>query len=113
MSQRGSIRRRGETWTAYWRQDTQTGRKLCSKGGFKAKRDAQTFLTETLGAMRQRTASTEPSKLSFGDYLRDRWLPSRVANLRPSTWASYERNVELHISGTWTHQVAAPLRDSP
>ena len=96
MTHRGSIRRRGQTWTAYWRQDTPTGRKLCSKGGFKTKREAQAFLTETLGSMLQGTY-TEPSRLSFGDYLVNTWLPSKAASLRPSTWASYQRNVELHI----------------
>jgi integrase len=30
-------------------------------------------------------------------YLTQRWLPSKQVALRPSTWASYRNNIELHI----------------
>ena len=38
-----------------------------------------------------------PDKITLGDYLLDRWLPSKRTRVKPSTASSYERNIELHI----------------
>ena len=40
---------------------------------------------------------TRRSSLTLGAYLTQRWLPANRAALRPSTWASYRSNVELHV----------------
>lgn len=34
---------------------------------------------------------------TFGVYLTQKWLPTKQLTLRPSTWDSYRRNVELHV----------------
>lgn len=96
MSQRGSIHRRGETWTVYWRTDTTDGRKQHAKGGFRTKRDAAVFLNETMAAIRGGVFS-EPTKISFGEYLTERWLPAQRMSLRPSTYASYRAAITLHV----------------
>ncbi len=38
-----------------------------------------------------------PERITLGDYLTERWLPTKKAQLRPSTFASYRNNVELHV----------------
>lgn len=51
MSQIGFVRRRGDTWTAYWIVETQHGDKQRTKGGFRTRKDAQGYLTEALSAL--------------------------------------------------------------
>lgn len=37
------------------------------------------------------------SSLTLAVYLTQRWLPANHARLRPSTWAGYARNTQLHV----------------
>ena len=39
-----------------------------------------------------------PDKITVGDYLLHRWLPSKRTRVKPSTANSYERNIRLHIN---------------
>jgi integrase len=95
VSQRGSIHRRGDKWIAYWRSDTAKGRKQHTKV-FRTKKEAQEFLNDTLAAIRGGVFS-EPSKVTFGEYLVERWLPTKQMGVRPSTFASYRGLVERHV----------------
>jgi integrase len=54
-------------------------------------------LANELAVERMRDWSPRRSSLTVGVYLTQRWLPGKRAALRPSTWDSYRRNVELHI----------------
>lgn len=47
-SKRGFVKRRGSTWTAYWKVDTPAGLKQRTKGGFATRREAQVFLMDTV-----------------------------------------------------------------
>ena len=38
-----------------------------------------------------------PERITLGDYLLERWLPTKRAQLRPSTFSSYKNNIELHV----------------
>jgi hypothetical protein len=38
-----------------------------------------------------------PERITFGDYLLERWLPTKQAQLRLSTFSSYKNNIELHV----------------
>jgi integrase len=38
-----------------------------------------------------------PDRITLGDYLLERWLPTKQAQLRPSTFASYRNNVVTHV----------------
>ena len=91
-----------------WRTDTADGRKQHSKGGFRTKREAQNFLTDTMAAIRGGTFS-EPTKVKLGPFLLEEWLPARKLALRPSTWASYDtairRHVIPHIGGVQVQQL--------
>ena len=49
--------------------------------------------------------------MTFGAYLESRWLPAKKAALRPSTYAGYRRNVELHITPTLGRIPIRRLRD--
>jgi integrase len=96
MSQRGSIHRRGATWTVRWRSDSATGRRHHSKGGFRTKAAAQAFLTEVTAAIQSGTFA-EPTKITLGEFLIERWLPSRQLSVRPSTYASYRNAIARHV----------------
>ena len=39
-------------------------------------------------------------RITLGDYLTSRWLPTQRSQLRPSTFDSYERNLKLHVMPT-------------
>jgi integrase len=98
---RGSTRKRGNTWTAYWDgpPDPQTSqRKQKSKGGFKRQKDAQKFLSDTIRAVNEGTY-VEPSKQPLGRFLLDEWLPAISATVRPNTYTTYERLTGRHIVG--------------
>jgi integrase len=96
---RGSIRKRGSSYTWYMDvPDPATGkRRQRSKGGFRTKKECQAALTEALAAVRRGTF-VEPSKRTVGSYLTGEWLPAmQPPRLRPSTWLSYQRNLERHV----------------
>jgi integrase len=95
-SQRGGVYRRGNTWTAFWRTDTPQGRKQHTKGGFRTKKDAQQFLNETMATIQAGTF-TQPTRVTFGEFLTERWLPTRRMAVRESTYASYRGMVERHV----------------
>jgi integrase len=57
---------------------------------------AETARVEILARL-QRGEHVEPSKLTFGGFLLDRWLPTRKSQLAPSTYESYAGNVRHHI----------------
>ncbi|MEO1061934.1 MAG: site-specific integrase [Actinomycetota bacterium] len=38
-----------------------------------------------------------PERITLGDYLLERWLPSKRTRVKPSTANAYERNIKLHI----------------
>ena len=38
-----------------------------------------------------------PERITLGDYLLERWLPTKQAQLRPSTFSSYRNNVITHV----------------
>jgi integrase len=97
---RGSVRKRGSTWTWYLDAppDPVTGkRRQASKGGFRTKRECQDALNETLARLREGTF-VPPSQRTLGSFLLEEWLPAvQPPRVRPSTWESYRMNAETHI----------------
>jgi Arm DNA-binding domain len=75
---RGSIRRRGSTYTWYISvPDPVTGeRRQRSKGGFRTKRECQEALTEALARLREGTFVVSSPPRSLGAFLMDEWLPA-------------------------------------
>lgn len=101
-SKRGFVKKRGSTWTAYWKVDTPHGLKQRTKGGFQTRREADAFLVDTISALRSGRFA-EPSKLTVAEYLVEHWFPVRAASLRPSTHDSYRRIIERHVLPSLGH----------
>ena len=96
---RGSVRKRGSTYTWYlFTPDPVTGqRRQHSKGGYRTKKECQAALNDALAALRVGTF-VESSKRTVASYLVDEWLPAmQPPRVRPSTWLSYQRNLERHV----------------
>jgi integrase len=95
---RGSTRKRGSTWTAYWDvTDLATGeRQQRTKGGFRTQKAAQAHLATVIVATNE-GGYIEPSKQPFGAFLEREWLPAIRGELRPLTYENYRRIVATHI----------------
>jgi integrase len=83
------------------RDPTTRKRRQISKGGFKTRRDANRWLTHTLGQLDQGSYVT-PTRQTVGEHLLA-WLPAIRSSLRPATYESYERNVRQHLIPTVGH----------
>jgi len=93
--QRGSIRQRGRTHTAYYFVEWGGKRVQRSKGGFRTKGEARAFLNETLRDV-QKGVHVEPRKITLERYLSDEWLPT-LNKQRENTRASYRMIVDKWI----------------
>ena len=98
---RGSPRKRGKTWTAYYDLgvDLETNeRRQKTKGGFKTQKAAQAFLADVVTQLGQGTY-TEPSKTPLGRFMRDEWLSAVAGQLRPLSVTKYRQTIRSHIVG--------------
>jgi len=91
----GRVFKRGSTWS--YVVDVGRGsdgeRKQRKKGGFATRRDAQRALRELLNTVDDGSYA-DPSSLTVGGYLTDRWLPvMQPPRLAASTWASYRYEI--------------------
>lgn len=95
---RGNIRKRGATYTYYVYVTGADGRRRqVSKGGFRTRREAEAARVEVLGTVHTGTF-VRPERITVASFLVDEWLPTRrPPNLEESTYASYERNLRLHV----------------
>lgn len=100
MSGRGrvNIRKRGQTYTYYaYVTDADGRRRQVSKGGFRTRREAEAARVETLNTIQTGTF-VRPERITVASFLIEEWLPSRrPPNLEESTYASYERDIRLHV----------------
>src|SRR5258708_6234472 len=94
--QRGFARKRGTFWTAYFYTTDARGRRQRTKSGFRTKAEAQAFLTSTMATL-QKNELVETIKITFGEYLTERWLPIMERSIRPSTHDSYTRMISNHV----------------
>jgi integrase len=104
---KGTIRKRGDTWTYQFAVMRNGQRRTVSKGGFCTKRACQDTLTEALSAYATR-GYNEPSKATLAQFARDDWLPRRKSQVRSSTWESYRDSLEGRVL---PHLGDVPLRD--
>jgi integrase len=96
---RGHVRRRGSKWVVVVDvgRDPETGRRKQKwHSGYARKRDAEEALATIVGDVNAGTY-VAPTKLTVGEFLVDQWLPGMKHQVRPSTWASYEANVRIHV----------------
>ena len=113
---RGSVKQSANgTW--YFVVDTTPAgalqRQQTRRRGFATRRAAQTSLTKTLRELSDQTYVV-PQRQTFGDYLRETWLPAIRSTVRPSTYDSYARNIRIHvatkpIAGVALQQVQASM----
>ncbi len=95
---RNNVRKRGSTWTYYvYETDGAGHRRQVSKGGFRTRKEAEAARVEALASLQAGTF-VRPDRLTVADFLFDEWLPTqRPPTLEESTYASYERNIRLHV----------------
>jgi integrase len=93
---RGSVHRRGSTWSAMWDEPTLADgkRRQRKKGGFTTKKAAQQHVNLVLTSI-NRGSYVAPSSLTMQDYLTNMWLPS--LGVRLSTRRSYEGHVTAYL----------------
>ncbi len=96
---RGYTAKKGSRYYAviYEGADPATGkerRRWYSAGPRKA--DAERMVTE-LVKRKNDGEYRPPDRITVGSYLTDKWLPTKRAQLRPSTFDSYRRTIDLHV----------------
>ena len=100
---RGHVRKRGKGWVVV----TDIGRDESGKrqqrwhSGYGTRKEAEAALAEILGKLGRGEYVAE-TKLTFGEFLRDRWLPhldsqADLGNLRPTTVGFYSQLVQAHV----------------
>jgi integrase len=112
MSTAGSISRQpGGTWALVVDVPTTDGkRRQLRRRGFATKRAAQAELTAVLADV-QRGAYVRPSKLTFGRYLVDRWIPAMTPTVRKTTASGYvtmAKHLERHLGGVPLGELTGP-----
>jgi integrase len=96
---RGHIAKKGNRYyvVIYEGPDPRSGKahhRWHAAGG--TRKDAQRLLADLVKKSHDGDYRT-PDRVTFGQYLQDKWLPAKKAQLRASTFDSYRRNIELHV----------------
>jgi integrase len=65
-------------------------------GGFPTRRDAEAARARAVSEINTSTY-VEPSRLTLTEWTRDHWLPRQRGRVKPSTFDSYRRNLEIHV----------------
>jgi len=73
------------------------------------KSDADKLVTELVKRMHDGSYRA-PTTITLGEYLAKKWLPAQRSQLRPSTFDSYRRTLELHVVPTLGAVPLAKLR---
>ena len=96
---RGHVARKGNRYYAvvYEGFDPVTGRE---RHRWHAAGDTRKGAEQVLAELVKRVHDGDyraPERITVGEYLLERWLPTKQAQLRPSTFASYHNNVITHV----------------
>ena len=95
---RGSVYKRGETWSVTYDipRDANGKRRQKTKGGFRIKREAHNYLAKKQNEISNRNYIDE-TNMTTGEYLM-KWLSEYVEqNLKETTISGYETNLRKHI----------------
>jgi len=103
----GHIRKRTHTTksgkqTVNWYVVVDLGRdangKRCQKwhGGYPTRKASEVARTKIVGDLHEGTYC-EPTRITFRDWVVEKWLPTVRTQVKPSTFESYRRNVEQHV----------------
>jgi integrase len=65
-------------------------------GGFRTRREAEIARAKLVDELH--TGSyVMPDRLTFAEWVRDSWLPMTEGRVKPTTFHSYQRNLEIHV----------------
>jgi integrase len=94
---RGSLLKRGETWSyvLYLGRGPDGKKQQKWVGGFRTRREAEAALTEALERVRTGTWA-DPGRQTVGEYIED-WLTAVRPSLRSSTATSYEHTLRKWV----------------
>jgi integrase len=92
---KGTIWKRGDTWTYQFAVTRGGRRRFVNKGGYRTKRECEAALAEALATWEDRPEVDR--KLTVVDYLRREWLPLQQAARKPSTFRGYRDIVENRL----------------
>ncbi len=92
---RGSVIRRGSTWSVRFDEHTAEGRKQRRRGGFATRREAQAFLADTLSRVGD-GSYVPPARQTVAEFLAE-WLPAAAATVRPLTANRYDQVARRQI----------------
>lgn len=65
-------------------------------GGFRTRKEAEAARAKLVNDMNT-GLYVAPNGITLAEYVTDRWLPSMRLRVKPSTWDSYRRNMEIHV----------------
>lgn len=94
---KGSVRKRGSTYTYLFKIKIDGKYKQISKGGFKTKKEANIALTEALSLYNNTKQVQSNSNITVGEYI-DYWFENvALSSLKHNTLDLYGRQIKLHI----------------
>lgn len=96
---RGTIQKKGKQYYAvvYDGIDPGTGKKRRRWVPAGTRRDDAERVLSNLIRRKYEGEPVPTEKLTVAEYLTQRWLPLQKARVRPSTYDSYRRNIDLHV----------------
>ena len=77
-------------------RDTDEKRRQKWHGGFRTGREAEAARAKIIHEFNTGTY-VEPNAVTLSEWVRDHWLPTMRSRVKPSTFDSYRRNLELHV----------------
>ncbi|HEX6419973.1 MAG TPA: N-terminal phage integrase SAM-like domain-containing protein, partial [Acidimicrobiales bacterium] len=96
---RGTIQKKGKQYYAvvYDGIDPGTGKKRRRWVPAGTRRDEAERVLSDLIRRKYESEPVPTEKLTVAEYLTQRWLPIQKSRVRPSTYDSYRRNIDLHV----------------
>ena len=118
----GHIRKRTHTTktgrqTVNWYVVVDNGRDETGKrrqkwhGGFRTRKDAEIARAKIVGDLHA-GSYTEPTQITFSDWVTERWLPTVETRVKPSTYESYARNISHHVLPQLGHRLIHDIGQS-
>ena len=81
-------------------------------GGFATRREAEAARAKIVHEFNSGTY-VEPSAITFDGWIHELWLPNMKGRVKPTTFDSYQRNLELHVlpdmGGRQLRQITPPM----
>jgi len=96
---RGHVARKGNRYYAVISEgsDPKTGRSRYRwHAGGSTRKEAEKLLANLVKRVHDGDYRS-PERITLGDYLEERWLPMKRAQIKHSTWDQYRRNVLIHV----------------